>query len=54
LSRARDVFFLVSGEKKRDAIDAWRRGEPIPASTITPPGGVDVMLDTAAWPEPMA
>lgn len=54
LSRARQVFFLVSGEKKRPAVDAWRRGEAIPASRITPAGGVDILLDPAAWPDRIA
>lgn len=51
LSRARQVWFLVAGARKRPAVSAWRRGDPIPASTITPPAGVDILLDAAAWPE---
>lgn len=47
LSRARAVLFLVSGKGKQQAINAWRTGMPIPAASITPPGGVDVYLDAA-------
>ncbi|MEO6967435.1 MAG: 6-phosphogluconolactonase [Rhodanobacteraceae bacterium] len=44
LSHARAVLFLVEGEAKRDAVSAWRRGDPIPASTIAPATGVDVLV----------
>lgn len=43
LSRARGVLFLVEGAAKRDAITRWRKGERIPASSITPAAGVDVL-----------
>ncbi len=54
LSRAREVLFLVQGEAKRAAVAAWRRGggggggKAMPAATIAPPAGVDVLLDAAA------
>lgn len=48
LSQARGVMFLVEGAGKHDAIAAWRRGEPIPAASIAPAAGVDVLLDAAA------
>lgn len=44
LSRARHVLFLVSGVGKRDALQRWHHGEPIPAATIQPEAGVDVLL----------
>lgn len=44
LSRARHVLFLVSGAGKRDALARWQQGEPIPAATIQPEAGVDVLL----------
>lgn len=44
LSRAREVLFLASGESKREAIQQWRRGDPIPASAIRPAAGVDVLV----------
>ena len=46
LSRARQVIFLVAGESKRNAVAAWRAGSPIPASAITPPSGVDVLVES--------
>ena len=48
LSRARHVLFLVEGASKRDAVAAWKRGDAIPAASIAPESGVDVLLDTAA------
>jgi 6-phosphogluconolactonase len=48
LSNARNVLFLVEGAGKRDAIEAWKRGEAIPAASIAPEAGVDVLLDAAA------
>lgn len=48
LSNARSVLFLVEGTGKRDAIAAWKRGEAIPAASICPEAGVDVLLDAAA------
>ena len=46
LSRAREVLFLVAGESKRAAVARWRAGEPIPARSIRPAAGVDVLLTT--------
>ena len=51
LSRAKQVMFVVSGESKREAIAAWRRGDEIPAASIAPPSGVDILLDVSAWPD---
>ena len=48
LSRARHVLFLVEGAGKRDAIAAWKRGDAIPAASVAPESGVDVLLDAAA------
>lgn len=48
LSNARHVLFLVEGAGKHDAIAAWKRGDAIPAASIAPESGVDVLLDAAA------
>lgn len=48
LSDSRHVLFLVEGAGKRDAVAAWKRGDAIPAASITPESGVDVLLDAAA------
>ena len=45
--QTREVLFLVSGQDKHEAVTRWRAGEPIPASTIAPLGGVDVIVDAA-------
>lgn len=48
LSRARSVLYLVEGAGKGDAVAAWKRGDAIPAASIAPGCGVDVLLDVAA------
>ncbi|MGH8233976.1 MAG: 6-phosphogluconolactonase [Rhodanobacteraceae bacterium] len=48
LSRARHVLFLAEGASKRDAVAAWKSGAAIPAASVAPEAGVDVLLDTAA------
>lgn len=46
LSRARRVIFLVSGESKRGAVEAWRAGKDIPALAIMPETGVDIIVES--------
>ncbi len=50
LGRARQVLFLVGGEGKRGALADWQAGKDIPARSIAPPAGVDVLLDAALLP----
>ncbi len=45
LGAAHQVIFLVTGAAKQQAITNWRNGISIPATTITPAGGVDVYLE---------
>lgn len=45
LSRAREVLFLVEGSAKHDAVRRWRVGSDIPAATIRPAAGVDVLIE---------
>lgn len=52
LGRARQVVFVVSGVQKRRTVAAWRRGDALPASAVTLPAGVDILLDVTAWPDP--
>lgn len=47
LSRARHVLFLVEGEAKRGAVARWRARELIPARTICPRDGVDVLVEAS-------
>lgn len=48
LSNAHAVLFLVEGAGKRDAVTRWKHGDAIPAASIAPEAGVDVMLDALA------
>ncbi len=48
LSDAQDVLVLATGEGKRDAIEAWREGKPVPISEIGNPAPVNVLMDKAA------
>ena len=45
LSRADQVWFLVIGEGKREALKNWYRQQTIPACTIRPAQGVDIFTD---------
>lgn len=40
LSRAARVWFLVTGQDKREAMQKWRNGHNIPAASIVPANGV--------------
>jgi len=48
LSQTHQLFFIVTGSNKRDAVNRWRSDAPIPASTLTPNSGVDIFLDYLA------
>lgn len=48
LSDSRAVWFLVSGKSKAHAIARWQQGVDLPAASVAPPDGVDVLLDAAA------
>ena len=45
LSDAATVLFLIAGVAKRDAVAAWQHGAAIPAATICPEVGVDVLIE---------
>ena len=47
LSRARQVIFLVGGGSKHRAVAEWRAGKHIPARSIVPEAGVDVLVESA-------
>ena len=47
LGAARDVWFLVSGEGKREALQALRGGAAIPAASVKPAAGVDIFTDVS-------
>jgi 6-phosphogluconolactonase len=45
LSQARQVWFLVTGEAKRWAVENWQREKNIPALSICPKYGIDIYTD---------
>jgi 6-phosphogluconolactonase len=45
LSSAEVVWFIVTGEAKRQALKAWLDGAPLPAQWIRPRAGVDLFTD---------
>jgi 6-phosphogluconolactonase len=45
LSRGEKVWFIVSGEAKRPALQDWLGGVELPAATIRPNAGVDIFTD---------
>lgn len=45
LSQAKQVLFLVAGESKREAVLNWRAGANIPARSIMPRHGVEVLAE---------
>jgi 6-phosphogluconolactonase len=46
LSRAQRVLFLVAGESKHKAVADWRAGKPLPARSIAPQSGIDVIIES--------
>jgi 6-phosphogluconolactonase len=54
LNHTRELWFLVSGAGKREAVERWREGDDIPAAHIRPAAGVDVHMDSAAAPAGMS
>jgi 6-phosphogluconolactonase len=46
LSRSREVVFLVEGKSKSRAVADWRSGAQIPAASIAPPSGIDVLVNS--------
>jgi 6-phosphogluconolactonase len=47
LSRAREVLFMVAGQPKRHAVMRWHAGAGIPARSVSPLAGVDVLVERA-------
>ncbi len=45
LGQAREIFVLVTGSVKYNALAAWRAGKDLPVRAIRPAGGVDVLLE---------
>lgn len=45
LSRTRAMLFIVSGEEKRAAVDAWRAGARLPVSVLRAAAPIEVLVD---------
>jgi len=45
INRAAAVWFIVTGEAKRRAVQDWLRGVPLPPQSIQPQGGIDLFTD---------
>lgn len=47
LSMATAVWFIVTGSSKRQALNAWLAGVPLPPQMIKPRAGIDIFTDLA-------
>ena len=45
LSSSSAVWFIVSGSNKREVLEAWLGGAPLPPQAIKPHAGVDIFTD---------
>lgn len=50
LSQTRGVLFLITGADKRNALQNWQQHATIPAAAIQPDAGIDLLIDTDAYP----
>jgi 6-phosphogluconolactonase len=48
LGSTRHCLFLITGEGKREAVGAWRRGADLPAARVAEAAGAEVLADEAA------
>ncbi len=49
LADSREILYLVAGAAKRAAVEAWRRGDPLPVSALPDRPGDRAFVDRAAW-----
>jgi 6-phosphogluconolactonase len=45
LGKSKAVWFIVTGEGKRQALEAWLAGAPLPPQAIKPQAGIDIFTD---------
>ena len=45
LGQTRQLFFIVSGSAKKQAVEDWRKGKLIPAAAISPTDGIDIFIE---------
>lgn len=48
LAQARELLVLVTGEGKRNAVQAWHNNANVPVAALQCDGGIDVLLDKKA------
>ncbi len=48
LANTRQLFFIVTGDSKREPVKQWKQGVDLPIATISPVSGVDIFIDSAA------
>ena len=48
LANTRQLFFIVTGDSKREPVKQWQQGVDLPIATIAPTSGVDIYIDKAA------
>lgn len=48
LANTRQLFFIVTGDSKRDPVREWKLGVDLPIATISPVTGVEIYIDQAA------
>lgn len=48
LANTRQLFFIVTGDSKREPVKQWKQGVDLPIATISPTSDVDVFIDNAA------
>ncbi|MCG8429487.1 MAG: 6-phosphogluconolactonase [Chromatiales bacterium] len=49
LNRCRQLLLLVTGAGKRQALQQWRDGTPLPVAQLHPQGEATLLVDSAAW-----
>lgn len=48
LANTQHLFFIVTGDSKRDPVKQWKQGADLPVASISPDAGVDIYIDNAA------
>lgn len=48
LGNTRKLFFIITGESKKEPVEQWKNGSNLPVATIASESGVDIYIDSAA------
>lgn len=49
LGETRAMLLLVTGSGKREAVQCWRAGDPLPVARLVCAAGIEILLDEDAW-----